>query len=68
MENKSITAVDWLVDNIWKSEPTLHQKILIEKARTMHEQQIIDAANGYTQTEYLGVTRGEHYYKEKYGK
>jgi hypothetical protein len=34
------TAVEWLVNNIWKGEPTLHQKVLIEQAKEMEKEQI----------------------------
>lgn len=41
---------------------------LFEQANQMFKEQIMDAANGYTQTEYLGVTKGEQYYNQEYGK
>jgi hypothetical protein len=34
--------------------------------KEMHKQEIIDASNGYTTTELLGVTKGEYYYQETF--
>lgn len=62
MKNKQ-TAVEWLVNNIWKGEPTLHQKVLIEQAKQMEKKQIIDAFYNGTDNRY----DGEQYYNETYG-
>lgn len=68
--NKMVTAVEWLYR--WSNdnqEATIKEWInAFEQAKEMEKKQIIDAANGYTQTEYLGVSRGEQYYNEKYKK
>jgi hypothetical protein len=39
---------------------------VVQQAKKLEKKQIIDAANGYSTEEYLGVTKGEQYYKEKY--
>ena len=69
MENKKQTAVEWFVEQLRNEEgidfiPTS----FLEQAKAMEKKQIIDASNGYTQTEYLGVTKGEQYYNETYEK
>jgi hypothetical protein len=73
MENK-LTAVEWLSKELegYGSPSALNIAwenfdILIAQAKAMEKEQIIDASNGYTQTEYLGVTKGEQYYNETYG-
>ena len=54
------TAVEWLMENLHTA------KYPFTQAKEMEKQQIIDASNGYIQTEYLGVTKGEQYYNETY--
>ena len=71
---KQQTAVEWLVDQI-KSDQ--NQKALsasewmevIEKAKQMEKEQIMDAYNqGCNDYDELGHKRIEQYYNEKYGK
>lgn len=66
------TAVECLEVKIKKYGFTIKELVeifrLLEEAKAIEKKQIIDAANGYTQTEYFGVTIGEHYYNEVYGK
>jgi hypothetical protein len=63
--NKKQTAVDWLVEQL----PLIQQEGLrdiIEEAKEMEKQQIIDACN---QIEVFGADHelpGEQYYKETY--
>ena len=60
------TAVEWLVDSIWKGEPTLHQKVLIEQAKEIERHQILDAYNGGQQIPPFEYA--EQYYNEIYNK
>jgi hypothetical protein len=67
--NKSITAVEWLVEEINKlnvsNEARLFINKLKEQAKEMEKQQIIDAVEGFPlQNRNLD---GEQYYKETYG-
>ena len=69
---KQQTAIEWLVNSIWKGEPTLHQKILIEQAKQMEKEQIADAANQkiFGDITFTGsdevITKGENYYNQTY--
>ena len=66
---KQQTAVEWLVNNIWKGEPTLHQKVLIEQAKEMEKEQIMKAAKVILfASTGPGDTAAEQYYNETYGK
>ena len=39
-----MNSIEWLVEQLWNySEPSLTNKILIDKAKEMHKQEIIDA-------------------------
>jgi hypothetical protein len=60
---KQQTAIEWLVNSIWKGEPTLHQKILIEQAKQMEKEQIIDA---FDYGAYVGTYAVDKYAKEYY--
>jgi hypothetical protein len=45
MSNETkVTAVEWLVKQIWKdNEPLEHEQKIIEQAQALEKQQIIDA-------------------------
>ena len=58
------TAVEWLFKNIWISPPEKLLEIL-DKAKEMEKQQIIDAVDSQRQ---LGCEKGEHYYNETFNK
>jgi len=69
MENKTITAVDWLIDQLEKYE--LYSKISfqclkeIEQAKEMEKEQMVDA---YDKGEFNdGFVAVEDYYNETYG-
>ena len=54
------TAVEWLVNSIWKGEPTLHQKVLIEQALEMEaKQQQLDLTN-ITRLEVINHAKNNH--------
>jgi len=40
-----ITAIDWLVENVESYYGTMLPKTIIEKAKAMEKQQILDAVN-----------------------
>jgi hypothetical protein len=66
-----MTSIEWLEGQFKIYLPSIHQKGLensFEQAKEMHKQEIIDASNGYTTTELLGVTKGEYYYQETFKK
>jgi len=70
MSNKQQTAVNWLEKEFVKLEQTIgvHGKMyeLLEQAKEMEKQQIIDACN---QIEVFGADHelpGEQYYEETY--
>ena len=58
------TAVEWLVNNIWKGEPTLHQKVLIEQAKQMEKEQIVNAWEDGKGS--FSTRQPEQYYNETY--
>jgi hypothetical protein len=63
-----MTSIEWLIEQM---QNNIHHTIKIpsdyvEQAKEMHKQEIIDAVNGYTTTELIGVTKGEYYYQETF--
>lgn len=53
------TAIEWLVNNIWKGEPTLHQKVLIEQAKQMEtDQSDRDYNHGFSNGYNEGYDKG----------
>lgn len=58
---KKQTAVEWLVEQLCIE----HRVTLIEKAKEMERQQIIDAANSENS---VYINHGEQYYNETFGK
>ena len=66
-----MTSIEWLVEQLWNySEPSLTNKILIDKAKEMHKQEIIEA-HGEEQSylQYDGSWKrmnGEQYYQETF--
>lgn len=40
---KPVTALEWLVSKIWKTEPLEHEKEVIEQAKQMERKQIIES-------------------------
>lgn len=65
MENKQ-TAVEWLVNQIWKYEPLEHEQKVIEQAKQMEKQQMKDVYMEHVLRPF--VFNFEEYYKETYGK
>ena len=69
-----MTSIEWLIEEMlskgfFKESVTLTNIDHLQyKAEEMHKQEIIDASNGYTTTELLGVTKGEYYYQETFKK
>ena len=62
-----MTSIEWLVNVVQSCiAPNYIPKEIIDQAKQMHKQEIIDASNGYTTTELLGVTKGEYYYQETF--
>lgn len=69
MSNKKQTAVEWLFKNIWLNPPENLYEI-IDKAKELEKQQIIDAYD-LGMGHYGGVNRrsdAEQYYKDTYEK
>ena len=69
MENKpKQTAVEWLIDELLDGK--LLMPSLIEQAKEMEKQQIIDSfdCDGCPQPGEKWVSNGEQYYNETYGK
>lgn len=75
MSNNNMTAVEWLVEELKKSTNyrglqnigITHQE-LIEQAKEMEKQQIIDAYNDGANERHNEPVNGEQYYNEEYGK
>jgi len=65
MSNKQ-TSIEWLRQELWEQFKFSFSDNIFEQAKEMHKAEIIDAVNGYTTTELLGVTKGEYYYTENY--
>ena len=71
MENKQ-TAVEWLVNVVQSCiAPDYIPKEIIQQAKAMEKEQIIDACN-LQRNDYRGMPTynksGEQYYNETYGK
>ena len=69
MSNKKQTAVEWLASNLGEHIIWEEKLIdLVEQAKAMHKQEIIDAANKLL---YRGTgpgdTAAEQYYNETFG-
>lgn len=62
-----MTAVEWLIDKI-KDNFCLLPVDLIEQAKAMEKEQIIDSANHGANYENSPYANAEHYYNETYGK
>ena len=62
-----MTAVEWLVDNLRKGEFISSPNELIEKAKQMEKEQIIDMYNtGYEDATCNHIKDAEQYYHQKY--
>lgn len=61
MNDKKMTAVEWLYFELWKETDFSIPSYILDMAKKMEKQQIIDACN-YGDFEELG----EQYYKETY--
>jgi len=62
-----MTSIEWLFNELWETpKDKFTWYSILSKAQEMHKQEIIDASNGYTTTELLGVTKGEYYYQETF--
>lgn len=73
-QNKQQTAVWWLAEQLFKdTTPTLRQRALIEEAKAMNEEQIMDAyRQGVTDEhgEVLDFSKDDspqRYYNKNYG-
>jgi hypothetical protein len=68
LENKPITAVDWLEKELKDRYPLMNSEPFFEQAKQMEKEQIMQAvydSMGLTFDPNMG--RAELYYKEKYG-
>ncbi len=69
---KKQTAVEWLVDQIWKREPLEHEKKVIEQAKEMEKQQRIsdyyqgacDESDNHG-AQYICESNAENWYNEQ---
>jgi hypothetical protein len=70
--NKSITAVEWLVEQFFSTKRELSVEEIIEQAKEMEKQQIIEAVtfgqNNYTIRISVDLEIAEQYYNDVYGK
>jgi hypothetical protein len=58
------TATEWLFEKLWDSpKDKLTWNAILEQAKEMEKQQIVDAKNDKL---YMIETGGEQYYKETY--
>jgi len=71
MSNKKQTAVEWMVGKLFKpmdNPPIENVSDIIEQAKEMEKQQIIDAFVGYDSDTEDNLEVAEQYYKEKFNK
>jgi hypothetical protein len=68
--NKSITAVEWLVEQFFSTKRELSVEEIIEQAKQIEKQQIIDAVtfgqNNYTIRISVDLEIAEQYYNETF--
>ena len=57
-----MTAVEWLLENVIISAPINWDTTIVEQAKEMEKQQIIDAY----ETSHISMMTSEQYYNEKY--
>jgi hypothetical protein len=61
------TAVEWLIDELYKQGISLYTPELIEQAKAMEKEQIIDAVYYNTSaTRHDDLPKGEQYYKDTF--
>jgi hypothetical protein len=66
MESK-MTAVEWLIDQV-EDFIGLIPVDIIDQAKEMHKQEIIDAIDDFSVNQWGEFLNGEEYYNETYGK
>jgi hypothetical protein len=73
-QNKNMTAVEWLADEIsynlfmWPNNTDYWMSGLVEKAKQMEKEQMSNFANEYADAVMGGCTeRAEQYYNKAYG-
>ena len=54
------TAVEWLYETLWKQNDYSLPSAILEQAKEMEKQQIIDALH------YFGIENAEQYYNETF--
>jgi len=64
---KEQTAVEWLIDQVEDFIGLIPVNI-IDQAKEMHKQEIIDAINDFSVNHWGEFLSGEEYYQETYGK
>ena len=64
---KKQTAVEWLIDQV-EDFIGLIPVDIIDQAKEMHKQEIIDAINDFSVNHWGEFLSGEEYYNETYGK
>ena len=72
MENKKQTAVDWVLEYLWKNHHLSFSDSNLMKAKAMEKEQIIiafeDGENNIDSDGFhLDIESAEHYYNETYG-
>jgi hypothetical protein len=64
---KKQTAVEWLIDQV-EDFIGLIPVDIIDQAKEMHKQEIIDANDDFSVNQWGEFLNGEEYYNETYGK
>jgi hypothetical protein len=64
---KKQTAVEWLIDQVEDFIGLIPVNI-IDQAKEMHKQEIIDAINDFSVNHWGEFLSGEEYYQKTYGK
>ena len=67
MESKKQTAVEWLVKELDSFHPTNRFLEIVENAKAMEKEQIIDAFIGFDSDTDDNIEIAQAYYKEFYG-
>jgi hypothetical protein len=68
MENKNLTAVEWLENELIERYCLVNSESLFQKAKEMEKQQIIDACVNFGNLNEVGIEDFEQYYNETFGK
>jgi hypothetical protein len=64
MDNKKLSSIEWLIDNLYLKDSLKWEEIL-EQAKAMHKEEMINAVDGFPLANRN--LDGSEYYEKTYG-